>query len=54
MLLVLLLLAVMFAELTEQLLDLRVSLPAAPAAPYALVQACCSCCCCLSQGSGDR
>ena len=36
----------MFAELTSELLDLRASTRGAGAALFAMVVDCCSCCCC--------
>jgi hypothetical protein len=53
LLVLLLLVGLMFEELTQQLLDLRAStLGSAPTA-FAMVISCCSCCCCLGQGSGE-
>jgi len=44
----------MFLELTEELLDLSVTVQGRQAGAFAMVLACsCSSCCCLSSGGGD-
>ena len=44
----------MFLELTEELLDLSVTVQGRQAGAFAMVLACCcSSCCCLTSGGGD-
>jgi hypothetical protein len=44
----------MFLQLTEELLDLSVSVKGPQAGAFAMVVACCcSSCCCFTSGGGD-
>ena len=44
----------MFEQLTEELLDLTVTVKGRQAAAYAMVLSCCSCCCCCGSRTEDE